>query len=142
MAEAKKGDTVKVHYQGTFDDGTVFDASVDREPLQFVIGEGSLIPGFENAIVGMNPGEKKTEKIPADEAYGPHFKELLISVDKKQLPPDLEPQIGQQLQINQEEGKTTIVTISEITEESVTLDANHPLAGKDLTFELELVDVV
>lgn len=142
MSQAKKGDTVKVHYKGSFDDGTVFDSSADREPLQFIIGGGTLIPGFENAIVDMNPGEKKTEKIPADEAYGPHIKELIIDVDRKQLPPDLNPVVGQQLQIKQDDGRTTVVMITGITDESITLDANHPLAGKDLTFELELVEVV
>ena len=141
MSQAKKGDIVKVHYKGTFEDGTVFDSSADREPMQFVIGEGMLIPGFENAIEGMAPGEKKTEKIPADDAYGPHFKELVIDIDRKQIPPDLNPVVGQQLQIDQEEGKTTVVLITEITDEKVVLDANHPLAGKDLTFELELVEV-
>ncbi len=141
MAQAKKGDTVKVHYTGTLEDGTVFDSSLSREPLQFTIGEGRLIQGFEEAVEGMEVGESKTEKISADKAYGPHFKELVVKVDKSQLPPDMELEVGQRLEIRQDDGRTTPVTITEVTDENVTLDANHPLAGKDLIFHIELVEL-
>lgn len=140
MSEAKKGDKVKVHYTGKLDDGTVFDTSSGREPLEFTIGEGKIIPGFENAVAGMEPGQSKTEKIPADQAYGPHMKELVVEVGKDQIPPDIETEIGTQLQIKQENGQTTMVRVTELNDDTVTLDANHPLAGKDLTFEIELLE--
>ena len=140
-AQAKDGDTVKVHYTGKLEDGTVFDTSIERDPLQFTIGEGQLIPGFEQAVVGMSPGESKTVEIPADEAYGPYREELVMVVDRDQLPEDLQPEVGQQLQIRQPDGQTILVKVIDVSESSVTLDANHPLAGKDLTFDIELVEV-
>jgi len=142
MAGAKNGDTVKVHYTGKLEDGTVFDTSVERDPLQFTIGQGQVIPGFEQAVVGMNPGESKTSKIPADKAYGPHRKEMILVVDRNQIPVELKPKVGQQLQSRQAEGRTIRVTVTDVSESSVTLDANHPLAGKDLTFDIQLVEVV
>lgn len=142
MSQVQNGSTVKVHYTGTFDDGTVFDSSVDRDPMEFTIGEGKLIPGFEQAVIGMNVGDSTTQRIPAEEAYGPHIKELIVEVDKSQFPPDMTPEIGLQLQIRQDNGQTTIVRITGISEDKVTLDANHPLAGKDLNFEIKLVEVV
>ncbi len=142
MSQAKKGDTVRVHYTGTLEDGTVFDTSINRDPLEFTIGEGRLIPGFEQAVVGMNPGESKTERISADQAYGPHLKELVMEVDKRQLPPGLSPEVGQQLQIRHDDGRTTPVTITEVTDTTITLDANHPLAGKDLIFHIQLLEIV
>ncbi|MFQ6128199.1 MAG: peptidylprolyl isomerase [Thermoplasmata archaeon] len=142
MSQAKNGDTVKVHYTGRLENGTVFDSSTDDEPLQFTIGEGQIIPGFEQAIIGMNVGESKTIKIHADEAYGPHLKDLVVMVDRKEIPPNLKPEAGQQLQIRQQNGATTVVTVIEVSESSVTIDANHPLAGKDLTFDVELIEVV
>ncbi|MBI1858088.1 MAG: peptidylprolyl isomerase [Candidatus Melainabacteria bacterium] len=141
MAEAKVGNKVKVHYTGKLDDGSVFDTSSNRDPLQFVLGKGQVIPGFENAILGMNPGDAKTTKIPADEAYGIYKEELVLEVNKTELPKDLNVQVGQQLQINQPNGGVVIVTTTQISESSVTLDANHPLAGKDLIFEIELVEI-
>jgi FKBP-type peptidyl-prolyl cis-trans isomerase 2 len=141
MPEAKKGDTVKVHYTGKFDDGTVFDSSQDREPLVFMLGEGSVIPAFEQAVEGMNPGEVKTETIPADQAYGPRLEEMVTEVDKKLFPPNTKLEAGQMLQIPREEGKTLNVTITKVSEDKVTLDANHPLAGKDLIFNIELVEI-
>ena len=141
MAQAKKGDTVKVHYTGKLEDGTVFDTSIERDPLQFTIGEGQVIPGFEQAVVGMNPGESKTTKVPADKAYGPHRKEMVLAVDRNQFPVDLKPKIGQQLQSRQADGRTIRVTVTDVSESSVTLDANHPLAGKDLTFDIQLVEI-
>ncbi len=142
MAEAKHGDTVKVHYTGKLEDGTVFDTSVDHDPLQFTIGEGQIIPGFEQAVVGMNPGESKTIKVTADDAYGLHHEEMVLVVDRNQLPADLNPEVGQQLQSRQPDGQTIVVTVTDVSESSVTLDANHPLAGKDLTFEIQLVEIV
>ncbi|RXE55146.1 peptidylprolyl isomerase [Methanoculleus taiwanensis] len=141
MAQAKEGDTVKVHYTGKLQDGTVFDSSDERAPIEFTIGEGQVISGFEQAVVGMEPGETKTTTVPAEEAYGPHRDEMLLEVDREQFPEDVQPETGQQLQISQPDGRTFFVTVSDISESSVVLDANHPLAGKDLTFEIRLVEV-
>jgi FKBP-type peptidyl-prolyl cis-trans isomerase 2 len=139
-AQAKDGDTVQVHYTLKLEDGTVFETSIGRDPLQFTIGEGQLIPGFEQAVVGMSPGESKTVEIPADEAY-PYREELVMVVDRDLLPEDLQPEVGQQLQISQPSGETIVVKVIDVSELSVTLDANHPLAGKDLTFDIELVEI-
>jgi peptidylprolyl isomerase len=142
MAQPKQGDTVSVHYTGKLDDGTVFDSSVNREPLQFTVGDGHIIPGFEDAVVGMNPGDSKTVKIPSNEAYGPHVDEMVVVVDRSQFPEDLDPEIGEQLEMYRPDGQTMIVTVTDVTNSTVTLDANHPLAGKDLTFDIELVGIV
>jgi FKBP-type peptidyl-prolyl cis-trans isomerase 2 len=142
MAQAKPGDTVKVHYTGKLEDGTVFDTSANRDPLQFTIGEGQIIPGFEQAVVGMNPGESKTIKILTDDAYGPHREEMVLVIDRNQLPVDLIPEVGQQLQSRQPDGQIIVVTVIAVSESSVTVDANHPLAGKDLTFDIQLVEIV
>ncbi len=142
MAQAKHGDTVKVHYAGKLKDGTVFDTSVDHDPLQFTIGEGQIISGFEQAVVGMNPGESKTIKVPTDEAYGPHREEMVLVVDRNQLPVDLIPEVGQQLQSSQPDGQTIVVTVTDVSESDVKLDANHPLAGKDLIFDIQLVEII
>ena len=142
MAQAKQGDTVKVHYTGKLEDGTVFDTSADREPIEFTLGDGQIIPGFENAVLGMEVGEKKTATVPSDEAYGPHREDMMLRVSRDQFPPDLKPEVGQQLQMTQSNGQTLIVQVVEVDEESVLLDANHPLAGKDLVFDIELVEIV
>jgi peptidylprolyl isomerase len=142
MAQAKHGDTVKVQYTGKLEDGTVFDTSIDRDPLQFTVGEGQLIPGFEQAVAGMNPGESKTTKVPADKAYGPHRKEMAHAVDRNQFPAHLKPEVGQRLQLRQADGRTMVVTVTDVSESSVTLDANHPLAGEDLTFDIRLIEIV
>lgn len=141
MSKAKKGDTVTVHYAGSLNDGTVFDSSMEREPLQFTIGDGKLIPGFEDAVVGMSPGESKTIMLPPEEAYGDHREELTVEVERGQFPNDLNPQVGQHLQIPQSSGGVINVRITSMDESMVTLDANHPLAGEDLTFRIELVAV-
>lgn len=141
MTPAKQGDMVKVHYTGKLDDGTVFDSSIDRDPLEFVLGEGQLIAGFEQAVLGMTPGESKTEKIPADEAYGPHREEMVVEVERQQLPENIPLDVGQQLQIQQAPNQIIPVVITAISESKVTLDANPPLAGKDLIFEIELVGI-
>ena len=142
MAQAKSGDTVEVHYTGKLDDGTVFDTSADREPLQFTIGEGEVIPGFEEGIVGMEAGEMKTINVPADKAYGSRRDQMVIQVDRNEFPPDLDPQVGDQLQLMQPNGQSIIVEVADVSDSVVTLDANHPLAGKDLVFDVQLVDVV
>ena len=142
MAQAKQGDTVNVHYTGKLEDGTVFDTSVGHEPLQFKIGGSEVIPDFEQAVVGMNPGESKTVKILHQRAYGPHRKEMVLVAGRDKFPPDFQPEIGQHLQLRQDDGYMFFVTVTEVSETSVILDANHPLAGKDLTFDMQLVEVV
>lgn len=142
MAQANYGDTVKVHYTGTLVDGTIFDSSVDQEPLEFKIGDGRLIQGFEQAVAGMTPGETRSFTIPPDAAYGPHDADLVRVVDKKDLPVDLELEAGRQLQSVQSDGRKITVTISEVSESSVTLDANHPLAGQNLVFDIKLLEIV
>lgn len=141
MADAKAGDTVKVHYTGKLEDGTVFDSSADREPLQFTIGEGNIVPGFENAVVGMSPGQSKTETIPCTEAYGPRREELIQSIERSAIPEDIALLEGQRLQVSHPDGQAMVVTVTEVSDESVTLDGNHMLAGKDLVFEIELVEI-
>ncbi len=142
MASAKNGDTVKVHYTGKLEDGTVFDSSSGREPLEFTVGEHEVISGFEDAVVGMNQTESKTVKVPANAAYGPRLEEMVLKVDRTRLPQDFEAQVGQQLQMRRSDGQTIIVTVSAVSESDVTLDANHPLAGKDLFFDIELVEIL
>ena len=142
MAQAENGNTVKVHYTGRFEDGTVFDSSSNSAPLQFVIGEGRLIPGFEQAVVGMSPGESKSTTIPPEEAYGPHHEQMVQVIDRKQVPPDLKLEVGQQLEVRPSDGQKTMVMVTDVSESTVTLDANHPLAGKDLTFDIQLVEIV
>ena len=142
MAKAKSSDTVKVHYTGSLEDGKVFDSSENRDPLQFTIGEGKLIPGFEQAVIGMNPGDSTTIQIPEDQAYGPHREDMVMEVDRNKIPENLKIEIGQQLQVGRPEDKKTIVTVTSISESKVTLDANHPLAGKALTFNIRLIEIV
>ncbi len=141
MTGAKNGDTVKVHYKGTLEDGTIFDSSFDREPLEFTIGAGNLIPGFERAVLGMVPEESKTVTIPSDQAYGPYREELVMELGPDKIPTDMELERGQQVQVRQEDGRVYPVMVTEISDSGVTLDANHPLAGRDLTFELQLVEI-
>jgi peptidylprolyl isomerase len=141
MAQAKQGDTVKVHYTGKLADGSVFDSSANRDPLEFTIGQGQVIPGFEQAVVGMKAGDAKTATIAPDDAYGPHRPNMVGAVDRSQLPQDINPQVGQQLQVRQQDGHSMVVKVTEVGKGKVTLDANHPLAGKDLTFDIQLVDI-
>jgi peptidylprolyl isomerase len=142
VAEAKLGDLVRVHYRGTLKDGTEFDSSFDGEPLEFTLGEGMVIPGFENAIVGMTDGETKTVSISPDEGYGQYSDELIAVIQRSILPDDLEPQVGMQLEAKAEDGTVTVVGITEVTDDTVTLDANHELAGQELIFEIKLVETV
>jgi peptidylprolyl isomerase len=141
MSQAKQGDTVKVHYTGKLKDGSVFDSSANREPLEFTLGAGNMIPGFEQAVVGMDAGEKKTTEIPVDQAYGQKREDMIISVPRENVPGDIQPEVGQQLAIQQQGGQQVPVTVTEVTEDKVVLDANHPLAGQDLVFEIEVVEV-
>lgn len=141
MATAKQGDTVHIHYTGTLEDGTEFDSSRDREPLVFTLGEGQVIAGFDQAVLGMQSGETKRVTIAADEAYGQYEDDLVFEIDRAQLPASFAPVLGEQYQMEQGNGQTRVVTVSEMSNDSVTLDANHPLAGYDLTFDLELVSV-
>lgn len=141
MAKAKEGDTVKVHYKGTLNDGTVFDESKEHGVLEFQIGDEKVVPGFEEAIIGMSAGEKKTATVKAEKAYGIRNEKLIKTVDKKQVPENLELKVGQQIEVRQTHGGNFPVTVIDITESEVTLDANHPLAGEDLTFEIELVEI-
>lgn len=139
---AKRGDTVRVHYRGTLEDGSEFDASFGREPLEFTLGTGQVIAGFDKAITGLAPGESRTAQIPADEAYGPRLSEMVLELPREQFPAGITPEAGQQLELAQEDGQRIPVTVTDVTGETVTLDANHPLAGQDLTFEVELVEIV
>jgi peptidylprolyl isomerase len=141
MAQARTGDTVKVNYTGKLNDGTVFDTTTGRSPLEFTIGEGHLIPDFEQAVIGMAPGESKSVQIASENAYGPRRDEMVMTVERKDLPEGLEPQVNQKLQVQQPNNQPFVVTVTEVSEESITLDANHPLAGKDLTFDIHLAEI-
>jgi peptidylprolyl isomerase len=141
MEGANQGDVVKVHYTGRLEDGTVFDSSLDREPLQFTLGAGEVISGMERAVVGMKLGDSKTEKIPADQAYGPHDAEMVFKVARNRFPDDVKPELGQDLEIQHTDGRSRHVFVTGVSESMVTLDANHPLAGKDLIFDLQLVAI-
>jgi len=142
MSAVKKGDKVKVHYTGRLDDGTVFDTSEKKEPLEFEIGLGRVIPGFEDAIMGMAIGDKKTVKILSDQAYGEYNEEFKQDFPRDQFPGDLKLEVGQRFQVDQKDGGKILVSIAAITDKTVTLDANNPLAGKDLTFDIELVEII
>jgi len=143
MAQAKTGDTVKIHFTGKLEDGTVFSSTASREPLEFELGEGRIIPGVEKAVEGMNVGESKTVKVPPEQAYGQHQAELVEEVSREQFPEGIEPQVGQKFEVPQsdEQGQAMVVRVVNVSESTVTLDANHPLAGRDLTFDLELLEI-
>lgn len=142
MPQAQQGDMVKVHYTGRLADGTTFDTSLQREPLEFTLGAGDLIPGFEQAVVGMAPGESRTTTIPSEQAYGPHHAERVMDVERHHLPQDLQPSIGQRLHMTRQDGSELTVVVTAVTEAQVTLDANHPLAGRDLIFDITLVEIM
>jgi FKBP-type peptidyl-prolyl cis-trans isomerase 2 len=142
MTQAKQGDTVKVHYTGTLEDGTQFDSSQGRDPLEFTLGGGNLIPGFENAVIGMCAGDSKSVTIPADQAYGPHREHLTQNVPRSAMPEDIELSEGMVLHAEGPEGQSLSFTVLSFDQESVKVDGNHPLAGKDLTFALSLVEIV
>ncbi len=163
MAQAKQGDTVRVHYTGTLDDGTIFDSSESpeenggcscssgscgpqddcgRDPLEFEIGAGHVIPGFENAVTGLAIGERITVRIPADKAYGERNDQMVAVVEKKEIEGGIEPVEGQQLEVMLQDGSSMPVLITEVTDTTVTIDGNHPLAGMDLTFSIKLVEIL
>jgi len=143
VAPAANGDTVKIHYTGTLDDGYKFDSSYDHlEPLEFTIGRGEMIRGFEQAVVGMEPGETKIVRIASNQAYGRHNPEKVIQVSRSKMPEGLEQEIGMRVQGSMPDGQTVEFTIVSLTESEVTLDGNHSLAGKDLTFDIELLEIV
>jgi len=141
MTQAQNGDTVKIHYTGTLEDGTVFDSSEGHDPLEFTLGSGQVIVGFEEAVTGMKSGDKKQVNVPAEKAYGQRNEEMVLQAPRDQVPSDIEPEVGQQLQMGGPNDETVIVRVTEVTDEHVTLDANPPLAGKDLTFDIELVAI-
>jgi peptidylprolyl isomerase len=142
MAQAAIGDTVHVHYNGRLKDGTVFDTSEGREPLKFTIGEKTIIPKLEESIVGMATGETATVEIAADDAYGPHRPEAVQTVERTMIPEHIDLAIGTQLQATAQDGQTVVLTVMETDDATVTLDGNHPLAGEDLVFEIEVVEIV
>jgi peptidylprolyl isomerase len=141
MAEVKANDTVKVHYTGRLSDGTVFDSSFNREPLEFTIGQKMVIPGFEEGVIGMTVGETRTVSIASQDAYGPYLEDLVGSIRRTQIPPNIDLQVGAILQMQTPDGGAMLVVIKALTDENVTLDANHPLAGKDLAFEINLLEI-
>jgi len=141
VSQAKSGDIVKIHYKGTLDDGSQFDSSEDRDPLEFELGSGQVIPGFDTAVEGMTVGESKNVRLEPEEAYGPRHDQLVQEVERSVLPEDLTPEEGMALQTESPEGQVMQLMVTAITETTITLDANHPLAGQALSFEIELVDV-
>lgn len=149
MTQAKQGDTVKVHYTGKFADGTVFDSSACADddcgcgtgPLEFTIGEGQVIPGFDAAVVGMSVGEARTVTIPVADAYGERIEDMVAEVPRADLPADLVVEVGQQLEVTQEDGQLFQVLITEVTDSRITIDANHPLAGRELIFDISLMEI-
>jgi peptidylprolyl isomerase len=142
MTTAKSGDKVRIHYTGTLDDGTEFDTSAGREPLEFALGGGQVIEGFDDAVDGMTVGESKSVRIPAEQAYGERHDQLVQEVPKTALPDEIEPAVGMQLQSRSPEGHVMNLVVTEVADETITVDGNHPLAGQALTFAIELVEIV
>ena len=141
MSQAKSGDTVKIHYKGTLDDGTEFDSSAGRDPLEFEVGGGQVIPGFDRAVEGMSVGENKSVRIEPGDAYGPRHEQLVQDVPRSDLPEDMNPEVGMALQSQSPDGQLMVLAVTAVTEESITVDANHPLAGQALNFDIELVSI-
>ncbi|MFA5516265.1 MAG: peptidylprolyl isomerase [Desulfuromonadales bacterium] len=152
MKKVKQGDRVKVNFTGKLDDGMIVDSSEDcgceecdceeAAPVEFTMGEEEVIPGLEQALLGMAPGESKTVRIASDEAYGAHDEELVMVVDREEIPAEIAPEVGQTLELTGEDGESFLVTVTEVTDETVVLDGNHPLAGMDINYEIELVEIV
>lgn len=142
MQQVQNGDKVKVHYHGKLRSGETFDSSEGREPLEFTVGGGQVIPGFDQGVMGMQVGDKRTVEIDVKDAYGEKSGEMVIEFPKNQFPDDVAPEVGMQLMMNNGQGQQFPVTVAEVKEESVVLDANHPLAGQDLVFDIELVEIV
>ncbi len=141
MATAEQGNRVKIHYTGTLDDGSVFDSSEGKPPLEFEIGSEAVIPGFEEAVLGMQVGESKNVILPPEKAYGERNDEMVMKAPREQVPPDLELELGAKLQMGAPSGEVILVTVVDMNDQEVTLDANPPLAGKQLTFDIELVEI-
>ena len=141
MSNAKTGDTVKIHYTGTLDDGTQFDSSAGRDPLEFELGGGQVIPGFDSAVEGMAVGDNKNVRIEPDQAYGERHEQLVQEVPRSALPDDLEPEVGMGLQSQSPDGQVMMLMVTEVGDDSITVDANHPLAGQALNFDIELVEI-
>jgi len=143
MAQAKAGDTVRVHYEGQLSDGTIFDSSLEMEPIEFILGQDTVIPGFEQAVIGMEVGESKDISIPPEEGFGDYSEDLVVNIEKTILPPDINPELGMQLEVSSEEEETSrVFTIADIAEDSITLDGNHPLAGAEIAFKIELLEIL
>lgn len=146
MAQAKAGDTVRVHYEGQLSDGTIFDSSLEREPIEFILGQDTVIPGFEQAVIGMEVGESKDVSIPPEDGFGEYSEDLVVNIEKTILPPDINPELGMQLEVSSEEEEEEetprVFTIADIAEDSITLDGNHPLAGAEIAFKIELLEIL
>lgn len=142
MGEVKKGDTIRIHYRGRLEDGTVFDSTDGGASLELTIGNGEFLAGLENGVMGMKTGESKTLFIPAEEGYGPHRKERVFEYDRKNLPEGVQPAVGQQMQMYRADGLPVTVTLVKVSESTVTMDCNHPLAGKNLIFDITLEEIV
>jgi FKBP-type peptidyl-prolyl cis-trans isomerase 2 len=142
MAQAKEDDTVRVHYTVKLDKDTIVGSTKDEEPLQFTLGKGQVLPGFEQAVVGMNSGESKTVLMTADQAFGPYLDEMVVVVDRGRLPEGINPKEGDRIQLQSRSGETVTVAVMDVSESTVTIDGNHPLAGKDLIFDIEFIQVV
>ena len=142
MKQAQAGDTGRIHYSGTLNDGTQFDTSEGSDPLEFAVGSGMVIAGFDKAVEGMAVGESKSVKIPPEEAYGPRHEQLVQEVPKSALPDDIAPAVGMQLQGKSADGQVMNLVVTDVGEAEITVDANHPLAGEELTFDIELVEIV
>jgi peptidylprolyl isomerase len=141
MSQAKSGDTVTIHYTGTLEDGTEFDSSAGRDPLEFTVGTGQVIPGFDKAVEGMAVGDKKTVDIEPEQAYGQRQEQMIHEVPKSALPPNIDPVVGMGLQAKNQDGQDVRLTVTDVGEETITVDANHPLAGQALRFEIELMQI-
>ena len=144
MAQAKAGDTVRVHYEGQLSDGTIFDSSLEREPIEFILGQDTVIPGFEQAVLGMEAGESKDVSVPPEDGFGEYSEDLVVNIEKSMLPPDINPELGMQLEVSSEEEEESprVFTIADIAEDSLTLDGNHPLAGEEIAFKIELLEIL
>jgi peptidylprolyl isomerase len=142
MSAAKSGDTVRIHYTGKLEDGTQFDSSEGRDPLEFALGGGQVIPGFDSAVEGMAVGDTKSVTIQPEEAYGPRHDQLIQDVPRNQLPDDMTPAVGMELQAQNETGEVMRFAVTAVDDDSITVDGNHPLAGKALNFDIELVEIV
>jgi len=142
MQQAQQGDKVRVHYHGKLRSGETFDSSEGRDPLEFTVGSGQVIRGFDEGVKGMQVGDKRTVEIGVDDAYGAKSEDMIIEFPKEQFPPEMKPEVGQQLMMNNGSGQSFPVTVTDVKEESVLLDANHPLAGQDLIFDIELVEII